>query len=81
MRIPLPLVAAFMGLAVSVAGCGGTYEPEQAPVSESAPVDEQLSDGSVTQQAICPLKWTCNYTRFYNTEEQCVTACGRAWRP
>ncbi|WP_395826044.1 hypothetical protein [Archangium minus] len=76
-RIPLPLVAAFVSLVVSVSGCGGTYELEQAPVTESAPADEQLPEGSVTQQAICSMLWTCNYSQWYGSEANCTAACGR----
>ncbi|MCY1015767.1 hypothetical protein [Pyxidicoccus sp. MSG2] len=75
MRITLSLLAAVVGLTVS-AGCGGTYAPEQAPASESAPVAEQLPEGTVTQQAICSQKWTCNYTRWYGSEATCVAGCG-----
>ncbi|NMO16991.1 hypothetical protein HPC49_40350 [Pyxidicoccus fallax] len=53
---------------------GRTCRPEL----QAAPVDEQVSDGTVTQLAICPMKWTCNFSRFYNTQAACETACGRA---
>jgi hypothetical protein len=76
MRIPLSFVAVFVGVAVSVSGCGGSYEPEQAPVSESLSVDEPLPEGNVTQQAICPQLWTCNYSRWYGSEANCVAGCG-----
>ncbi|MBN8232624.1 hypothetical protein JYK02_34410 [Corallococcus macrosporus] len=78
MRIPLSLVAVFVGVAVSVSGCGGAYEPEQAPASEPGAVEEQLPERDVTQQAICSQLWTCNYVRWYGTETNCVAACGTA---
>lgn len=77
MRIIPSLLAVVVGLTLS-AGCGGTYEPEQEPVSESVAVDEQLPDGTVTQQAICPRLWTCNYVRWHSLEANCVAACGGA---
>ncbi|RKH14783.1 hypothetical protein D7V97_02035 [Corallococcus sp. CA053C] len=77
MRITLSLLAVVVGVTFS-AGCGGGYEPEQAPASESAPVEEQLPEGTVTQLAICTQKWTCNYVRWYSTEANCVAGCGGA---
>lgn len=48
------------------------------PAAIEAPAEEQSSDGSVTQLAICPSKWTCNFSRFYSTQAACETACGQS---
>jgi hypothetical protein len=75
MRINSVVAALMAGLALAVTGCGVESESEsenpQAPVSETAP-----ADGQVTAMAICPLKWTCNWVKYYSTESACTTACG-----
>ncbi|QRN95925.1 hypothetical protein JRI60_43945 [Archangium violaceum] len=77
MRINSVVAALIAGLALAVTGCGVESESEsenpQAPVSES---EAAPADGQVTAMAICPLKWTCNWVRYYSTQSACTTACG-----
>ncbi|PTL81165.1 hypothetical protein [Vitiosangium sp. GDMCC 1.1324] len=74
MRIKSLLAVFSTGLILAVMGCG--TEAEQVPASEPAPVEAQASQQSMTPLAICPMKWTCNYQRYYGTQEQCTAACG-----
>lgn len=76
MRITSVVVALAAGFTLALTGCGGTIVPEESPNSDTAVTDQQGAPGDVTAQAICPLRWTCDWTHWYGTQTQCQTACG-----
>lgn len=75
MRIKSVLAVFITGLSLAVAGCG---TEAQVVTSEPAPVEEQTSQESSSLAKGCPLKWTCDYQSYYNTQAQCSAACGGA---
>lgn len=80
MRIKSLLAVFISGLALSLTACGTEAvqvpESEPAAAEQQVSVEEQDSRQSTALVGICPLKWTCDYTRYYTTQTQCATACG-----
>ncbi|ADO75029.1 hypothetical protein [Stigmatella aurantiaca] len=82
MRITSLMVVLFAGLTLAGAGCGSA-EPvstdEQVSTqgaSAQTGSEQSSSEESHSAQAVCPLKWTCNFSTYYNTNAQCTAACG-----
>ncbi len=52
---------------------------EQALESIVEPAAEESipsSQDELQPEAICPLRWTCDFVSYYSTKTQCTAACG-----
>ncbi|SEM29570.1 hypothetical protein SAMN05444354_114127 [Stigmatella aurantiaca] len=73
MRITSFVAVLVAGLTFAGTGCGST---QPAPTEEQAAAEQVSTDGTHSEQAICKLMWTCDWSGYYSTQAQCTAACG-----
>jgi hypothetical protein len=73
MRITSFVAVLVAGLTFAGTGCGtNQIDPSQ----EQAASEQVSSEGTHSEQAVCRLMWTCDWSGYYTTQAECKAACG-----
>lgn len=81
MKLRIWMIALTLGTAFALGACV-VEAPEDLTESalESAGVSsselKQSAEDEFETEALCPLRWTCDYWLYYSTLAQCTAACG-----